>query len=178
MRSVAETIKDRLKPLVGLRLAIARRAGPMRNFQFGQIRAIERGTVGDYALHIQCPWRLEGPDGILTGSSDLWEPAEASAIVDWKTWNCDRNENLQDHQLSALLGGYDPSTRSFVNETQHLVVEDVQTDDWGGVRIQLSGGFRLILFPAGSHAEDWRVFPTRPDQRHLVISGGKVQQSE
>ncbi len=55
----------------------------MRVLHFGRIRKIEKGTVSEYALHIQCPWRIEGPEGIVTGRSDLWEPAEDSPDIDW-----------------------------------------------------------------------------------------------
>jgi hypothetical protein len=171
MKPVTDAVVERLTPLVGLRLVIARRAADLRNFQFGQVRAVERGTVGDYGLHIQCPWRLEGPDGILTGHSDLWELAEASEGVDW-------GENLQDRQLGTLLGGYDPATRSFVNQTEHLVVEGVQADNCGGATIQLSGGYRLVLFPAGARGEDWRLFRPGTDEPHFVIAGGRVEETE
>jgi hypothetical protein len=178
MKPVAEAIMDQLKPLVGLRLAIARRAADLRNFQFGQIRAVEGGTVGEYALHIQCPWRFERPDGILTGRSDLWQPAEASEEVDWDTWHYERNENLQDRKLGTLLGSHDPATRSFVNQTEHLVVEEVRADNCGGVTIQLSGGYRLVLFPAGIRGEDWRLFRPDTDEPHFVVAGGRVETAE
>jgi len=74
----------------------------MRGFHFGQIRKVEEGTVGEYALHVQCPWRVEGPEGIVAGRLDLWQPAADSPGIDWETWDYDENENLQDHrQLSA-----------------------------------------------------------------------------
>jgi hypothetical protein len=178
MKDVAEVITEQLKPLIGLRLAIARRAADMRNFHFGQIRAAKRGTVGDYALHIQCPWRFEDADGIITGRTDLWEPAEASGEVDWDTWHYERNENLQDRQLRDLLGGYDATTRSFVNQTDHLVVEEVRGDPCGGVTIQFSGGYRLVLFPAGVASEDWRFFCPGVDEPHFVIVGGRLMRQE
>jgi len=178
MKRVAEAIIDQLKPLIGRRLAIARRAADLRNFQFGQIRAVERGTVGEYALHIQCPWRLEGPDGILTGRDDLWQPAETIEDADWDSWHYERNKNLQDRQLGALLGGHDPVTRSFVNQTEHLVVGEVRADNCGGVMILLSGGYRLVLFPAGLRGEDWRFFRPGTEEPHFVIAGGRINTSE
>ena len=53
-------VMTKLSSLVGLRLSIARDAGNMKNFQFGQIRPHPsgKGTVGDFALHVQCPWRF------------------------------------------------------------------------------------------------------------------------
>ena len=83
-------IERQLGALVGLPLAAARRAADMRNFQFGVMRTVKGGSVGDFALHIQCPWQIEGPDGIVTGRADLWDPALAlepdSPDFDWDAW--------------------------------------------------------------------------------------------
>jgi hypothetical protein len=147
----------------------------MRCFHFGHIRKIEKGTSGDYALHIQCPWRLEGPEGIITGRSDLWEPAEDASSIDWDTWDCDKDENLQDKRIGELLQGYDPETRSFVNETDRLTVEAVQGDAYGGATLAFSGGFRLVIFPAGTRGEDWRFFRPGMKEAHFVIAGGRIE---
>ena len=47
--------------------------------------------------------------------------------------------------------------------------------------IDLSGGYRLTLFPAGSTGEDWRLF--RPsegeeDTPHFVVTGGRIEDPE
>ena len=169
MSSVADQILKHLQPLVGLKLSIARRAADLRSFHFGMIRQVENGTAGEYSLHIQCPWRIDGPEGIVTGRMDLWEPVEIGYDrddFDWDSWDYEMGENIQDYQIGNLLGSYDAQTNSHVNETRHLVVQDIQTDDYGGATIVLSGGYRLILFPAGSKGEDWRIFrPTTKESR-------------
>lgn len=176
MITIAEQIASKLQPLMGLKLTIARRAADLRGFHFGEIRRVPKGTVGDYALHIQCPWRLEDGNGIITGRSDLWEPAEDTSNIDWDIWDYDKNENLQDKLIADVLGGYDPDTRSFVNNGSYLIVEDIFTDNYGGVILFLSGGYRLVIFPAGSEGEDWRLL-TGPGSggHHFVISGGKIE---
>ena len=180
MNNVADQILNHLHPLIGLKLSVARRAADLRNFQFGEIRQMGDGTVGEYALHIQCPWRIDGPEGIITGRMDLYDPVEIGDDFDWDSWHYEKSENMQDHKIGKLLGGYDPQTNSHVNETKHLVVEDVQADDFGGATIELSGGYRLILFPAGSDGEDWRIFcPLAMGyQHHFVISGGRIEDVE
>jgi hypothetical protein len=172
-------IQSHLTPLVGRKLSIARRAADMRGFHFGRVTVEEPGdrSGGEFALHIQCPWRLEGPAGILTGQSDLWEPAEPSQEIDWDSWDYEKDPNLQDRRIGELLGGYDPKTRSFVNDTEHLVVEKVEADDFGGAAISLSGGYRLVIFPSGSAGEDWRLLQPLSEQRHFVVSGGAVDPS-
>ena len=183
MGLVAEEIQKHLKPLVGLKLSLARRAADLRNFAFGEIRCVEgsrlksskRGTVGEYGLHIQCAWRIEGPDGILTGRSDLWKSADPDATVDWDSWDYDKEANLQDARIAELLGGEDPVTGSPMNISNQLVVEGVDADDFGGATIHLSGSYRLVIFPDGTRGEDWRVFRPSLDEPHFVVSGGRIE---
>lgn len=155
---------------------MARRAADLRNFQFGRLRPVDNGTVGEFALHIRCPWRIEGPDGIVTGRSDLWEPAEVVDDFDWETWDYEKGENLQDKLVGTLLGGYDAQTRSYLNTTNSLVVTGVESDCFGGAVITLSGGYRLVLFPTGTQGEDWRLFRPGVDKPHFVVSGGTVEE--
>jgi len=179
LNTIADNILKHLKPLIGLKLSIARRAHNMRNFQFGQVHAVARGTVGEFALHIECPWRIEGPHGIVTGFDDLWEPAgEVGDDFDWDAWGDEKHDNLQDKRLGELLGGYDEKTHSFVNQTGVLTVEDVQTDSYGGAILKLSGGYRLVLFPTGTRREDWRCFRPDTEGPHFVLSGGRVERGE
>src|SRR5262245_30789476 len=113
-----------LSQIIGLPLTAARRAADMRTFQFGSLRPVERGSVGDFALHVQCPWRIEGPGGIVTGRLDLWEPAEAQAQVD-ENWSYDKSPNLQDSRLGQWLA----QNRSI------LIVRSVDADEFGGAAI-------------------------------------------
>ncbi len=179
MNNVAEQILNHLRPLVGLELSEAWRAADMRNFQFfDEIRKAEKGTGKEYNMHVQCPWRIDGPEGIVTGRMDLYEPVETGDDFDWESWDYEKSENMQDRHIDNLLGDYDPQTDSRVNKTKHLIVEDVQADDFGGATIALSGGYRLILFPAGSQGENWRIFrprETRGSEPHFVVSGGRIE---
>ncbi len=71
--SSALSVFKALEPLVGLPLSIARSAADMRVFHFGKVRpaANGKGTVGEYALHIQCPWRLVGKEGLRGHDTQL-----------------------------------------------------------------------------------------------------------
>ena len=176
MPTTRDEVLRQLKQLVGRRLSIARRAADLRGFHFGPVteNSSRNQSHGEFALHIQCPWRLEGPDGIVTGRMDLWEPAESREDLDTDTWDYERNENLQDRRIGELLGAYDLKTRSWVNRTGRLVVEAVEADDFGGAVLSLSGGYRLAIFPSGSTGEDWRLFrPSSPG--HFVVAGGRVE---
>jgi hypothetical protein len=150
-----------LSQIIGLPLSAVRRAGDMRTFQFGQLRSVERGSVGNFALHVQCPWRIDGPEGIVTGRFDLWEPVEENAVFD-ENWDYEESRNLQDARLELWLARNKPS----------LVVERVEADEFGGADIWFGLGFTLRLFPAGTRGEDWRLFQPRTGRPHCVVSGG------
>jgi hypothetical protein len=158
--------------LLGLQLAIARDAADMKVFHFGAIRphGSGKGTVGQYALHVQCPWRIVGNDRILTGSRDFHEPPEENGEIDPENW---QSGNLQLRRLGQLFQLPDPGTRSWINGTNQLLVAAIHCDDFGGVEVELSGGFRLQIFPTGSRAEDWRFFEPGKNQ-HLVVAAGQV----
>lgn len=165
-------ITSRLASILNLPLTIARDAGNMKNFQFGAIRPHPsgKGTVGGFALHIQCPWRIVATDHIITGSTDHYQPPSEGADVNEDD---PLHGNLQRLHLRQLLGGYDPETRSLINEQNRLVVEAVHADRYGGIGLDLSGGFRLEVFPDGTDAEDWRFF-SPGDEDHFVVAGGQI----
>jgi hypothetical protein len=171
-------VQTALAPLVGRRLLRADRAADMRMFTFGRV-ADEETDVDSHdelALHVQCPWRVEGPNGIVTGRADLWESAEGGKDIDWDAWDYDKDPNLQDRRMKELLETDNSGTGAAPNHTASLIVESVDADDFGGARVSLSGGYRLALFPSGSTGEDWRLF--QPSSRgHFVVSGGRVETS-
>ncbi len=174
MDVVANQVLLCLKPLIGLKLSLARRSMDMRNFHFGQLRRVEGSVVGEFALHLYCPWRLAGPEGLITGRLDVWEPLKETLDFDWNSWDYDRGGNLQDWYLSQLLGSYDPKVDALVNQSDDFIVETVQTDNCGGAVLHLSGGYQLSIFPAGRVGEDWRILRPGIDEPHFVISGGRV----
>lgn len=168
-------LQVRLQALVGLPLSIVRNAADMKVFHFGAIRPHRsgRGTVGQYALHVQCPWRIVGQNAVVTGTSDRFvEPREGTGTND----GAHQSGNLQLAGIAALLKGYDKATRSFVNATGQLVVMTVDSDRYGGADLSLSGGYRLQIFPDGSLEEDWRFIEL--EGRHVVIEGGHVRIDE
>ncbi len=140
----------------------------MKNFQFGEIRPHPsgKGTIGDFALHIQCAWRLVVAAGILTGSGDFYEPA-----VEGEEINLDDHQsgNLQRKRLRTLFQTYDAETRSLVNASNSLIVLSVHADRCGGLDLELSGGVRLQVFPDGSRGENWRYFPPADKGTHFVV---------
>jgi hypothetical protein len=68
--------------------------------------------VSSHALHVQCPWRIEGLDGIVTGRPDLWEPVERDPDLAWDAWDYEKSPNLQDSQMKNVSDGFICSPRS------------------------------------------------------------------
>jgi hypothetical protein len=163
--STRQQVIAALSQIIGLPLTAAHRAADMRSLQFGNARLIGDGTVGDFALHLQCPWRIEGPDGIITGRLDLWEPVDAGPGFDWDAWDSKKSPNLQDVEFDRWLARHGST----------IVVSNVDADDYGGASITFSPGFVLRLFPAGTRGEDWRLFRPKSGAPHFVVSGGKVE---
>src|SRR5437588_12996674 len=120
-RPTRQQVIAALSQIIGLPLTAARRAADMRTFQFGTLRPLDRGSVGDFALHVQCPWRIEGQGGIVTGRLDLWEPVDDNAPFD-ENWDYEKSPNLQDARLERWLERNESS----------LVVHSVDADEFGG----------------------------------------------
>jgi hypothetical protein len=83
--------------------------------------------------------------------------------------------------MAEWLGdtGPDGPPREIVaRRREGLVVKAVRATAACGAEIDLSGGYRLTLFPAGSTGEDWRLLnPTDEDAPHfVVVGGGRVEE--
>ena len=71
------TIRTQLEQLVGLPVCGANLGCEMLMIQFGAEQSVisNRGTktVGQFALHIQSPWRLSEKDKVVVGRQDYFE---------------------------------------------------------------------------------------------------------
>lgn len=174
MSSFADMVRHELQHLIGLKLSRMALAADMRTIQFGNTEArMGGGVVGEYALHVQCPWRLENDTRIITGNDDLYFPSKRSDQLA-ESFDWEKGGSLQDEALRDLLGGYDPDTGQIVNSTNLLTVDAVQTDVSGGFCLSLSGGYRFLVFVNGTQREAWRLFKPSKDgaesnEKHFVV---------
>jgi hypothetical protein len=167
MRDEAERA---LTPLIGLQLRAGHRAADMQMFQLGNLISVKslRGEpreVGEYALHLQCAWRICGREGIVVGSGDLYRPngdsEDIPAEFDWQ------KENRRDQRLTDLL-----TTGAAIP----LRVERVSADEVGGFILDMNRGFRLQAFPAySSRNECWRRFRPGDLSTHFVVTGRGIE---
>ncbi|MDN3505755.1 MAG: hypothetical protein P0S96_00820 [Simkaniaceae bacterium] len=132
-----------MQSIVGLPLGTYFRAADMRMFGFGKIRPFKKGQVCDYSLHILCSWRLVGPEGIITGHRDLWEPVKEDDSDE--EWNYE-NGNLQDKKLEELF-----SSATFI-------VQSATIKNCGDLEVVFSGEYKLQTFLDFSRDDAWLIF--------------------
>ena len=144
-----DLILTSLSALIDLPLSRSTRAGSMRCFQFGKLvvappsvlpllETKPRGLVGELAIHVQCPWRLDADKSIVTGLTDLWQPVLGSETFKYNDWDWDRDGNLQDQQM----------TDYFARRPEAKVVS-VSLFDHGSFTLHLSGNVKLFVFVSG-----------------------------
>lgn len=165
-------IERHLQQLVGLGLTTTTRATNMECLKFGHLletnKAGQEIQIGEFALHLQSPWRVTNKTKILVGSHDLYEPVDESAEYD-ENFDWDKpNGNLRDFKLQELIN------------TQDLTVTSVIADNFGGFDLFFSNHIKLTVFPDGSmggeYSEFWRLINnTATTKIHFVINGSGVQ---
>jgi hypothetical protein len=148
-------IESSLQTLIGLPFWDAGRAADLEWFQFGKPKTItdfkgENKTVGEYALHVQCAWRIHDATGIIVASRDRYEPADE--VEDSENFEWDRpGANLCDWKMMQFL-----ARTTGVGQ----IVTQVEADDLGGLCILLSADVAIEVFPdssaADEYSEDWR----------------------
>ncbi|MDW6022752.1 hypothetical protein SAZ10_13395 [Mesorhizobium sp. BAC0120] len=89
--------------IVGLRLSIVRRAADMLILHFGEVvlHRSGKGDVGQIALHIQGPWRLEDLNNTIVGRDDLWEYGGTHPQPEG--WRYEDGESVQDDSFDRLF---------------------------------------------------------------------------
>lgn len=167
-----EQIEQHLQQLVGLRLTTTTRAANMECLKFGTLldtnKAGQEIEIGEFALHLQCPWRFTSETKIVIGSLDLYEPVDENAEYD-EHFDWDKpNGNLRDFKLQELI------------KTHELTAISVVADTFGSFEIVFSNGIKLSVFPAYSkvdqYSEYWRLLTNKASNKsHFVVGGSDMQ---
>ena len=137
--------------------------------QFGERRTrpdlqLGRREVGEYALHVSCPWRLVGPDGLVVASGDLFTPADPLADLADFEWDAP-GANWCDVRLQAFIAA---------TAEAPVAVNRVSADELGSLRVFLGEEFVLDIFPDSSPAahvesEFWRLLQPGSGAPHFVV---------
>ncbi len=157
--------------MVGLPLESSGRAASIQWFSFGAVRLVgdyRRGKkakreVGEYALHVQCQWRLVGPPGIIVGSDDKYFPA-GDPYVDDPDFDDDKpGASRRDERVAHFFAE---------RASDPLVVETVSADHTGAVNVTMAGGFSLDVIPYHTlKYEHWRLFQPGTKDPYFVVTG-------
>jgi hypothetical protein len=162
-----EQIQKMLEPLIGMSLWSSGRAADLDWFSFGQRRTVTTANgqtkeIGEYALHVQCAWRITHGNDVVVGSSDLYHPlGERVDPIENFNWDV-QGANSRDERIAEL----------FQNETRHFLVRAVEVGNAGAFTITFDNEYALDIFPDDSLREEyWRIFKPYAEQPHFVVTG-------
>lgn len=163
---IKDLVEEALMTLVGTQFIDIGRAHNLEWMIFNVVGSVD--PVIEYAINIQCIWRIFGPEGIVVASDDLYyasgdDPFHDIETFDWKlpgSNRCDERTTLFKKTLDSKL----------------LHVVSVEADSVGGVSIFLSEGYTIDLFPADSLGREyWRFFRRHHIEDHFVVTGEGVK---
>ena len=162
---MSSEIEDALRVLQGLPMwAAGRTAVSLLWLHFGGIHdVVDRSgpkTVGDYALHIDCPWRIVQRDVVVVGALDRFYPGDGHDDDDFD-WNHSRDTRW-DRRLQQFMERYG---------TSGPIVRAIEMRGAGAFALRFDDEVSFEVFPNRSvDIEYWRLFePYRRDTRHVVI---------
>jgi hypothetical protein len=168
-----ERITTALSEIIGLPLWGATRVVNMEIFKFGEHRRqLNRSgnqvDVGEYGLHVQCPWRIVDCEKIIVASQDRNYPEDEAS--DWQEFDSDSPSRCEARMAAWFLE----------HSSFPLKVERVESDNVGGFRLFLENGVVLEVFPAtslrGEYSEHWRLLQPSTETRHFVVTGYGVEE--
>ena len=163
-------IESALARLRGLPLWSAGRAADMLWLALGARhkaptkRSPDR-EVGDFALHVLCPWRISGSGGVITGRGDIYVPADPDE--DEADFRWDRpGRSIVDAQLRHWIDAHAAAP---------LRVTDIVVDRCAGFTLHLDQNVAIEVFPdafAMPHdlREQWRLLSPGRDDPHFVVN--------
>jgi hypothetical protein len=156
-------IRKALAPVVGLPLWCIGRAANLLWLHFGELRTVPAhggGTksVGQWAIHVQCPWRICRHGRIVVAQQDFYYSPEGDALDDWDF----PGKNRFDSVAATLCAEFKSSLP---------LVASVAPDDIGGFSLHAANDYRLDVFPANSDVacEHWRIFQPGDTRTHFVF---------
>jgi hypothetical protein len=162
--STSRRIVASVSLLVGLPLVDTGLIGSMQTFGFGLGRDLpdrdgKLRHVPDFALHIQCAWRLVEREAAVVADRDLFYPADVtSELPDHFEWQ----EQLS--RRTALL------ERFFQERSNSIVVRAIRARSDGALKIKFNDYLELQIFPNSTYpgTEHWRIFRPRSRHEHFV----------
>jgi len=168
-----DEIISELNKLIGLKFQYGGRASNLFWLGFGEMITVKRlretNELAEYALHIQCSWRITKSNKILVASRDLYSPNsewdEENEDFDWDV----QGNNRFDERIKSLMED--------VKET--LDVRKIESDEVGGLKVFFTENYVLEIFPDISdedeYSEFWRFINFRDKSPHFVVKGFGIE---
>jgi hypothetical protein len=131
---------------------------------FGEMREVPTrngGTksVGERAIHVQCPWRVCNLGRIVIAYHDFYYSPEGKPLKDdWDTLGKSRFDSVADLLCTEF-------------EKTPPVVTSIDLDDVGGFSLHFSHNYRLDVFPDDSSdsGEHWRIFEPGAGSKNFIL---------
>ncbi|MCT2347612.1 hypothetical protein M4D71_26045 [Niallia taxi] len=167
-----EKIKSQLVRLVGLKLQYAGRTSNLFWLGIGDLVKINRrGRIeetAEYALHIQCSWRITLGNKIIVASRDFYSPNSQ-----WDEKNEDFNWDIKGNNR------FDERINTFIKDYGQIEVLQVDSDEVGGLNVTLSGNYKLEVFPDSSEDDEqnehWRFYNRKENSPHFIVTGNGIE---
>ena len=163
---VMETEKH-LSRLIGLKLIKVGGIFATRQFYFGP--AVEMSEIFD--LSVECAWRIEVGEQILTGSEDYPIKAEDNVDPSWEEGM--PSGHLQEQLLRDFLGG-EMVNQEVVIKRSAVEVRSVVSDTFGGFRLRLTEGVSLAVFPTTCRQMEWML--SHVSEGSVMLINGRIEQ--
>jgi hypothetical protein len=167
-----EAIRTELGKLINLKRREAGRASNLLWVGFRERILVKRRgeaeEVAEYALHIQCSWRITRANKIIVASKDFYSPVSECDVEEGFDWD-EQGSNRFDERITSFIEGV----------KEELIVERIDSDELGGLKIFLSESYVLEVFPDSSqddeYSEFWRFFNRKSDTPHFIVSGNGIE---
>ena len=145
-----------LNRIVNKKLSYFRRSLDLVCIGFGDLtleydRHNNKCFVGEYALHIQCPFRVIKNDEIVLNSNDIYLSPEQDGIANLD----DQNSCLFDFNAKALELDNEVVTGVCLNDNNDLFV--------------FTQNYLIQVFVISNECEAWRFFEIKSDEPHIIV---------
>jgi len=157
--------QDVLQVLSGLRLAPVGAAADMLWLHFGEMRSIvdrkgKARKVGEWALHLQCPWRFVHLGTVVLGSTDFGYDVVTGEKYDWES-KAESVFHRNSNQLNRML------------DAEKITIGMVRCTEAGAFDLVFDHDLKLSVMPTESsrheYDESWRFFVPSGDFPHYVF---------
>ena len=156
----AEEVERALKPLIGKSWSSIGRSVDLVWLQFGQMRqvpSIDGGKkwVGEWALHLQCPWRVVRNERDFLASKDMWLDADGKPMA-----------RMPDDPFGTLFDDTVWWLRQNLPRNAPWI-KSVATFETSGFVLLLSDLSKIEVTTHGK-GEQWRLFRPATEHPHFV----------